>query len=93
MCAQTTRKMGYMNKADVLVLVEENVEWVSVKKFTTSFNQIDKRWTDRYAEEWNMSPSVVKSFKKYCGEEGHMLTDNNDSTVDSRRYKMDELPK
>ena len=93
MCAQTTRKMGYMNKADVLVLVEENVEWVSVKKFTASFNQIDKRWTDRYAEEWNMPSSVVESFKKYCGEEGHMPTDSNDSTADSQRYKMDEMPK
>lgn len=30
-CAQTTRKVGFYNKADVLVLVDGNVEWISVK--------------------------------------------------------------
>ena len=38
-CAQTTRRMGFFNKADVLVLVDDNVEWISVKKFIASFNQ------------------------------------------------------
>ena len=46
LCSQTTRKMGFFNKADIIVLVEGNVEWISVKKFTASFNQIDKKWTD-----------------------------------------------
>lgn len=30
-CAQTIRKMGFYNKADVLVLVDSNAEWISVK--------------------------------------------------------------
>ena len=91
LCAQTTRKMGYMNKADVLVLVEDQVEWVSVKKFTASFNQIDKRWTDRYAKEWKMPQNVVEVFKKYCGEEEYRPIDLHDQTADSRRYKMNEM--
>ena len=91
LCAQTTRKMGYMNKADVLVLVEDQVEWVSVKKFTASFNQIDKRWTDRYAEEWKMPQNVVEVFKKYCGEEEYRPIDLHDKTADNRRYKMNEM--
>lgn len=36
LCAQTTRKMGFFNKADVLVLIRDNVEWISVKKFSAS---------------------------------------------------------
>lgn len=91
LCAQTTRKMGYMNKADVLVLIEDRVEWVSVKKFTASFNQIDKRWTDKYAEEWKMPQAVIDSFKKYCGEKGYRPADLHDTTEDSRRYRMHEL--
>lgn len=91
LCAQTTRKMGYMNKADVLVLVEDQVEWVSVKKFTASFNQIDKRWVDKYAENWHMPQNIVDILKKYCGEEGYRPTDLHDETADPRRYKMNEL--
>lgn len=53
-CAQATRKMGFFNKADVLSLVDDNVEWISTKKFTASFNQIDKRWVRTFAELWNM---------------------------------------
>ncbi len=59
MCAQTTRNIGFFNKADVLVLVDNNVEWVSVKKFTASFNQIDKRRVDEFAKLWHM-PDYIR---------------------------------
>ena len=68
-CAQTIRKMGFYNKADVLVLVDGNVEWISVKKFIASFNQIDKRRISEFAKLWKMSDAVADSLRMYCGEE------------------------
>ena len=96
LCSQTTRKMGFFNKADVLVLVEGNVEWISVKKFTASFNQIDKRWTDDYAKQWGMPEDVRITFKRYCGEAGYRPRDLLDEAQleqisDQRRFKMNEL--
>ncbi len=32
------------------------------------FNQIDKRWVDKYAEMWNMPSEIQNIFKKYTGE-------------------------
>ena len=96
LCAQTTRRMGFFNKADVLVLVEGNVEWISVKKFTANFNQIDKKWTEDYAEQWNMPKEVDKVFKRYCGEPQFRPRDLLDETKlkhvrDKRRFWMHEL--
>ena len=97
LCAQTTRRMGFFNKADVLVLIDSQVEWISVKKFTASFNQIDKRWTDEYAKKWNIPPDVVKVLKMYCGEKGHRPEDllgeaQLESVSDKRRFRMNEMP-
>lgn len=96
LCAQTTRNMGFFNKADVLVLVENNVEWISVKRFSASFNQIDKRWTDEYAELWDMPKDVKEAIKRYCGELGSrprdLLSDEGLKPIsDARRFNMNEL--
>ena len=96
LCSQTTRKMGFFNKADILVLVEDNVEWISVKKFTASFNQIDKKWTDTYAKQWKMSEEVTHIFKRYCGEPKYrprdLLDDKQlEQISDKRRFNMNEL--
>jgi hypothetical protein len=32
------------------------------------FNQIDKRWVDKYVEMWNITENIVLIFKKYTGE-------------------------
>jgi len=32
------------------------------------FNQIDKRWVDRYQELWNIPPNIVKTLKYFTGE-------------------------
>ena len=32
------------------------------------FNQIDKRWVDKYAEMWNIPLEIATIFKKYTGE-------------------------
>ena len=95
--AQTTRKMGFFNKADVLVLVDNSVEWVSVKKFTSrsSFNQIDKRWVSEFAKHWKMSDAVTSALKMYCGEDGYKPGETNEqisSSRDTKRFFMDELP-
>lgn len=93
--AQTTRKMGFFNKADVLVLVDNSVEWVSVKKFTpsSSFNQIDKRWVSEFAKRWKMSDDVINALKMYCGEDGYRPNEINEqlSSRDTKRFFMDEL--
>ena len=38
---------------------------VSSKK---GFNQIDKRWTDKYVELWNIPEDISTLLKKYTGE-------------------------
>lgn len=53
----------------------------------TGFNQIDKRWVDRYAELWSMSPNISKIFKHYTGE----LPPYISNARDSRRMFIDEL--
>ncbi len=90
-CAQTTRDMGFFYKADVLVLADNHAEWVSVKKFNISFNQIDKRWVSEFAELWNMPRDVTDAFRMYCGEEGYQPGDDSGTHRDARRYMMDEL--
>lgn len=34
----------------------------------TGFNQIDKRWVDKYIEMWNIPNNIVSIFKRYTGE-------------------------
>lgn len=89
--------MGYFNKADVLLLIGDNVEWISAKKFTADFNQIDKRWVDAYAKKWKMPDIISGILKKYCGESGYrpvdILSDDELKSVsDRRRFTMNELP-
>ena len=96
LCAQTTRKMGFFNKADVLILIDDRVEWVSVKKFVISFNQMDKRRIGDYAKAWNMPEEVTEIFKRYCGEHRYRPQDLLDEKrlrgiSDERRFKMNEL--
>ena len=96
LCGQTTLKMGYNNKADVLLLIENNVEWVSVKKFVASFNQIDKRWVDQYANDLDMPDLVSNTLKKFCGQEGHrpcdlLSNDELDKVASKHRFTMNEV--
>jgi R.HinP1I restriction endonuclease len=34
----------------------------------TGFNQIDKRWVDKYSELWNMSEEIINILKYFVGE-------------------------
>lgn len=51
------------------------------------FNQIDKRWVDKYAELWNMPQDVVKLLKYFTGE----LSPYKTNIKDSRRMYINEF--
>ena len=60
------------------------VKLVSNKK---GFNQIDKRWVDKYAEMWGISNNVVKLLKYFTGESNPYKT----GTKDTRRMFISEF--
>ncbi|MDD2636411.1 MAG: hypothetical protein PHW82_13045 [Bacteroidales bacterium] len=47
-----------------------DVENLQVKLVSNpkGFNQIDKRWVDKYTEMWNMPNNIVSILKRYTGE-------------------------
>lgn len=92
--AKTTRSMGINSKADIVVKVNKGKSiGISIKKFTASFNQIDKRRVDNYQKMWNIPKDVCIILKKYCGEEGFRPMDKNitSQVKDQRRYFLTEL--
>lgn len=92
--AKTTRSIGDNSKSDVLVTVNSfRTVGISVKKFTASYNQIDKRWVDDYQKLWDIPHDVVIILKKYCGAEGYRPIDANMSQQvrDDRRYFLTEM--
>lgn len=42
------------------------------------FNQIDKRWVDKYVEMWQMPASIVNILKRYSGELPPTITNPKD---------------
>lgn len=54
------------------------VKLVSNRK---GFNQIDKRWVEKYKEMWNIPPAIVSILKRYTGEEKPIM----ECTRDKRR--------
>ena len=66
---------GYKTDVQVQVTIKLkkaiDVENIQVKLVSNpkGFNQIDKRWVDKYAELWNIPPQIVSIFKRYTGEE------------------------
>jgi hypothetical protein len=51
------------------------------------FNQVDKRWVDKYVEMWNIPADVVDLLKLFSGEK----TPNIKNGRDSRRMFLDEM--
>ncbi len=51
------------------------------------FNQIDKRWVDKYVEMWNIPTNIGHLFKKYTGE----IAPNIPNPRDKRRMFVDEF--
>jgi len=65
------------------------VENLSVKLVSSpqGFNQIDKRWVDRYVEMWNIPENIAEALKLFTGE----LKSRRGNLKDSRRMFLDEM--
>lgn len=66
---------GYKTDVQVQVTIKlrkaidvENLQ-VKLVSNTKGFNQIDKRWVDKYTEMWSIPLQVVSILKRYTGEE------------------------
>ncbi len=53
------------------------------------FNQIDKRWVDKYSAMWNIPSNAISILKRYTGEE----VPNIDNPKDERRMFANEFSK
>lgn len=66
---------GYKTDVQVQVTIKLklaiDVQNLQVKLVSNpkGFNQIDKRWVDKYAEMWNMPYNIISILKRYTGEE------------------------
>lgn len=82
-------------KADVQVQITRknedklHIENLQVKLVSnqSGFNQIDKRWLDRYHELWNFPEHVFQNLKHFTGE----LPPKIANSRDSRRMFLDEF--
>lgn len=65
------------------------VENISIKLVSNpqGFNQIDKRWVDKYTELWNMPKSISNNLKLFTGE----IKPSKPSPKDDRRMFLNEL--
>ena len=84
-------------KADVQVQVtiklkkaidNENIQ-VKLVSNLKGFNQIDKRWVDKYAEMWSIPENIIILLKKYTGE----ILPTIKNPKDDRRTFVNEFSK
>ena len=64
----------------------QNIQ-VKLVSNTQGFNQIDKRWVDKYVELWNIPEDVAKILKYFTGEYAPQILHPRDA----RRMFMDEF--
>lgn len=86
-------------KADIQVRItvliklksQEDLQNLQVKLVSNpqGFNQIDKRWVDKYIELWNIPNEIVKILKLFTGE----MKPTKSGLRDSRRMFLDEMSK
>ncbi len=86
---------GYKTDVQVQVSIKlkkvidvENIQVKLVSNFT-GFNQIDKRWVDKYVEMWSIPDNVSKLLKKYTGE----IKPTIKNPKDERRTFVNEFSK
>jgi len=72
----------YMKKA----IAAENLS-VKLVSNPQGFNQVDKRWVDKYVEMWDMPRDVAKILKLFTGE----ITPTKSGLRDRRRMFFDEM--
>lgn len=86
----------HQSKTDVQVIIHvklkeyEDVQNLQVKLVSgegRGYNQIDKRWVDKYKELWQMDEDVVEILKHYTGE----LPPTVKKPRDKRRMFIDEF--
>ena len=72
---EAVKLSGYKTDVQVQVTVKLksalDVQNLQVKLVSNlrGFNQIDKRWVDKYAEMWDIPDNIVYILKRYTGEE------------------------
>ena len=86
-------------KADIQVRIritiklksQEDLQNLQVKLVSNpqGFNQIDKRWVDKYVEFWNIPKDIVKILKLFTGE----LQSTKKGLKDKRRMFLSEMSK
>src|SRR5690554_2769990 len=69
---------------DVIDAQNLQVKLVSNPK---GFNQIDKRWVDKYVEMWNIPTNITNIIKRYTGE----IAPNIENPKDERRMFVNEF--
>lgn len=88
-------KVGGNYKTDIQIQVtiflkdvidEQNLS-IKLVSNPSGFNQIDKRWIDKYVELWDIPLGIVTTLKLYTGEIPPLKLD----TRDSRRMFFDEI--
>lgn len=82
---EAVKLSGYKTDVQVQVTIKikkaidvENLQ-VKLVSNTKGFNQIDKRWVDKYTEKWNIPTNIVSILKRYSGEEVPTITNPKDS--------------
>jgi len=84
-------------KADIQVRItiliklksQEDLQNLQVKLVSNpqGFNEIDKRWVDKYVELWNIPSDIVKILKLFTGE----IAPTKNDLRDPRRMFLDEM--
>lgn len=84
---------GYKTDVQVQVTIKllsaldvQNLQ-VKLVSNSTGFNQIDKRWVDKYVELWNIPNNITNILKRYTGE----IIPNINNPKDSRRMFANEF--
>jgi len=86
-------------KADIQVRIriviklksQEDLQNLQVKLVSNpqGFNQVDKRWVDKYVELWNIPNDITKILKLFTGE----IKPTQKNLKDSRRMLLTEMNK
>ena len=80
-------------QVEIKIYFKEGVglENLSIKLVSNKqgFNQIDKRWTNKYSELWNIPKKIIRILKFYTGE----IKPLTPSPKDNRRIFLDEINK
>ena len=75
---------GYKTDVQVQVTIKlkkaidiQNLQ-VKLVSNTKGFNQIDKRWIDKYVNQWNIPKNIESILKRYTGEENPSILNPKD---------------